>query len=108
MDEDDRDDENASLAKKAEEITRDLRKDLFISESLDVALGEVQSASTAEDADRALRAVLCRWLGTAWLDGAGREADLRSAVAILQSQIKSLKKSNRALLRRISDSRNEP
>jgi len=89
------------------EVTRDLRRQVFLSETLDLVLHDLRQALKAPetDADRALRAVIVRYLGDAWSDGARKEADLRTAVQTLQSQVELLKKMNRELLARVSRER---
>lgn len=54
---------------------------------------------------RQIRAVIHKHLGDAWDDGDGRSIDIRTALDIARKQIELLKKSNRDLLKRVSDGR---
>lgn len=89
------------------DITRDLRRNVFVAEAIELVLQEILDVLPLEgpERDRALRGVLHRHLSIAWNDGAAREADLRSALDVLRTQVDLLKRNNRVLLKRISDSR---
>lgn len=88
-----------------DETTRDLRRTLFLAETLELVVLELERATASEQRDQQVRAVLHRWLEQAWNDGALREADLRSAVGLLRAQVETLKKNLHAALQRISDGR---
>jgi hypothetical protein len=88
-----------------DETTRDLRRALFISETLELLAIELEAALVHEHRNQQMRAVLHRHLTGAWNDGALKEADLRSSVIILKAQIETLKKNLHDALKRISDGR---
>jgi hypothetical protein len=90
------------------ETTRDLRRALFLSETLELVIIELEEAAKHAHRDQQTRAVVHRWLEQAWNDGARKEADLRAAVSVLRSQVDALKAQLRDALRRISLSRVEP
>jgi hypothetical protein len=90
------------------ETTRDLRRALYLSETLELVVEELEIAMAQASAHQQMRAVLHRHLEGAWNDGARKEADLRSSVQILKAQVESLRGQLRDALKRISDSRVEP
>lgn len=90
------------------ETTRDLRRALYLSETLELMVAELETAMQQASAHQQVRAVLLRHLEGAWNDGARKEADLRSSVQILKAQIESLRGQLRDALKRISDLRVEP
>jgi len=90
------------------ETTRDLRRALYLSETLELVVSELETAATQHSAHQQIRAVLHRHLEGAWNDGARKEADLRSSVQILRAQVEHLRGQLRDALKRISDSRVEP
>lgn len=91
------------------DVTRDLRKSTFLVEAIDLVLTELTKALEEPPAtrERAIRAVLHRHLGIAWDDGSAKATDLKQAVELLRGQVELLKKSNRELLKRVSDGRIE-
>jgi len=93
------------------DITKDLRRTVFLAEAVELALVDrIAALAAPEEAtrDRAMRAALFKHLGDAWSDGSGRELDLRSALDVLRAQVDLLKRNNRELLKRVSKSREEP
>lgn len=88
-----------------DETTRDLRRALFLSETLELVVHELEVASKMEHPEQQTRACLHRWLEQAWNDGALREADLRSSVILLRATVDTLKKSLHEMLKRVSDGR---
>lgn len=88
------------------EITRDLRRTSYLASALELAAADVKGALASEvDPQRALLGVLHSHLGRAWDEGAGREADLRSALSTAEALIERLRTQLRAELRRRSDER---
>jgi hypothetical protein len=101
----DDDEDGSSETRGPEEATRDLRRSLYLSTAVDLAIANVLSAFDEPDRERALYGVLHHQLGRAFDEGCVREYDLKSAVNTLRAQVDILKKSNRELLRRISKDR---
>lgn len=88
------------------ETTRDLRRTSYLASVLDLASADVRAALLSEhDPQRALLGVLHSHLGRAWDEGAGREADLRSALSTAQALIDRLRSQLREGLRRRSRER---
>ncbi len=78
------------------EITRDLRRTTYLATAIELAASEVREAlEHTTDPARALLAVLHRHLALAWDDGAGREADLRSALDVARATIARLRSARR-------------
>lgn len=90
------------------ETTRELRRTLFVAETIELVVSELVDAFEQPDFEIRVRGVLVRHLEEAWNDGARREADLRSAVNTLRSQVESLKKQLHAALAQVSRLRIEP
>lgn len=88
-----------------DETTRDLRRALFLSETLEIMAVELEAALVHANRDQQVRAVLHRHLSDAWNDGALKEADLRQSVMLLKAAIETLKKNLHDALKRISDGR---
>lgn len=87
------------------EITRDLRRTSYLATAIELAAADVREALETTDPQRALLAVLHRHLAIAWDDGAGREADLRSALDVARALVERLRSERRAELRKRSDER---
>ncbi len=88
------------------EITRDLRRTSYLSTAIELAAADVREAlEHRADPQRALLAVIHRHLGLAFDEGAGREADLRSALDVARGTIDRLRAQLRGDLRRRSEER---
>lgn len=87
------------------EITPDLRRTSYLATALELAASDVRESLEQADPHRALLAVLHRHIALAWDEGAGREADLRSAIEMARGTIERLRQQLRGELRKRSDER---
>jgi hypothetical protein len=90
----------------ADEVTRDLRRTVFLTEAIHHALSDLERAQgrKLEGAERtAVLGMLHRHMSLAWDDGALREADLRAAVSTLSTKLTRLEAESRSLRARLGD-----
>lgn len=89
------------------DLTRDYRRTVWLAETIELAVADVQAALATEgpDRQRALRAVLHLHLSRAYAEGAGWEADLRSALDTARAMVARLKRELKEYQRRVSAER---
>lgn len=88
------------------DVTRDLRRTMFLADDLESAAADVQLALASDrDPQRALRAALHLHLGRAFDAGAGNRADLQSALNTARTAVDRWRKIASDLQRRISSER---
>lgn len=88
------------------DTTRELRRTMYLADAIEACAADAQLALASDtDPRRALLAALHLHIGRAWDAGAGREADLRSALDVARATIERLRRIARDLQRRVSAER---
>jgi phage shock protein A len=82
-----------------EPITRDHRRTIYLVAAIDPAMADM--AAHGVDA-RSQQAVWARHLGFAWDDGARRQTDLETALAVLRSHVEALQKDREVMVKTIA------